>query len=803
MPRSSRLLPVRANHHRVRRLLGGAICLLLVPLPFWATVPTATFTGTPPVDFGSIQVGASSGTTLTLPFIVGAGTTLGSLQALTVGTPNLDFTVGSGSTCQSGSTNTICTVDVTFLPTAPGLRRGAVVLLDQSSNPLVTVPIFGTGTGPMAVFSPGAASVISTGGVVTKLPYQIALDGAGNMYVGNYAQGTANPLVVKVPAGGGSATEVTTGSITLGGLNHEVCGVALDGAGNLFIADYVNDRIVEVTPGGLASVLSITGLPTPLGQPTALAVDTAGNLYIADYVASDRASGRIVQVTPAGVGSVVSTGSYTFGASTLVGIAVDAAGTIYTADRQARVVKVTSDGTASLLDTGTLTLSNVQGVAVDGMGNVYVADAGHSRIVIVTSAGVASVLATPGLASPSTLSAMYGVTVDGAGNVLIPDWSNNRLVEVNVSTSSLMFASTAVGQTSSDSPKTVVLTNLGNQPLVFSADPTYTADFSRNTSDTNPCTSSTTLTAGSVCDVSLKFTPQSVATLAANITLTDNTLNGTGVQQEIAVSGTARKKTATVALSSSANPSVVSSAVTFTATVSSASGTPTGSVNFFDGTTLLGSGTLTSGVATYATSSLTSGTHSITAVYSGDSLDASATSSALSQIVSDFNLTLATDSAAAATVSPGGAANYSLTVSPTDSTTLPAAVTFTATGLPTGATATFTSGTVVAGASATNVTLTINVPAGLAAVQVDRHGFGLATLLAGVILLPFGGRLRRLSGKAGLLACLLLLASAGGTMGCKGIPASATGTTPKTYTVTVTATSGTVSHSTTVNLTVK
>ena len=92
--------------------------------------------------------------------------------------------------------------------------------------------------------------------------------------------------------------------------------------------------------------------------------------------------------------------------------------------------------------------------------------------------------------------------------------------------------------------------------------------------------------------------------------------------------------TTTTALSSSTNPSTYDQSVTFTATVSpNGSGTPTGTVTFMDGSTALGTGTLSGGLATFATSALAIGTHPVTAVYSGDSNFLGSTSSVLTQNV--------------------------------------------------------------------------------------------------------------------------------------------------------------------------
>jgi hypothetical protein len=86
-------------------------------------------------------------------------------------------------------------------------------------------------------------------------------------------------------------------------------------------------------------------------------------------------------------------------------------------------------------------------------------------------------------------------------------------------------------------------------------------------------------------------------------------------------------------LTSSANPAITNTPLTFTATVTGAGTTPTGTVSFYDGTKLLGTSTLVAGVATLTLSTLTHGTHSITAVYNGDATYTGGTSKALSQSV--------------------------------------------------------------------------------------------------------------------------------------------------------------------------
>jgi sugar lactone lactonase YvrE len=1016
---------------------GNSRSLVVNPYSVWDPGTGAAYTSSlnkSAVGFGHVQLGALTGVTASLTFTVEFNQTLGStaVRAFTFGTENLDFTVGSDTSCDSSSVGA-CSVEIAFLPTAPGLRTGAVVLYDSNENPVITVLLYGFGDSPIAVLAPNTGSVINTGSLATSNPYEIALDGTGNIYVGDYSGSN----VTKIAAGGGSAAVVALGSPGSTSVKN-ITGVALDGSGNLFIGDHQNHRILVDTPGGVVSVLNIAGLSPALGFPTALAFDAGGNLYIADFTV-----GRIIEVssliltgsTSTGIGTVVNTGSFSFAGSTITGMTVDLQGNIYIAARtqnNSKIIKVTPTGVASALVLSGLPqndpgINNPQGVAVDAMGNIYIVDTANNRIVEINSAGTASILRISGLSNPSTLGAfLFGVTLDPTGNLYISDWTNNRIVFVNVSGAALTFASTKQGLTSTDSPKTATVTNLGNQPLIFSADPTYTASFANNSADSNPCTSSTSLSSGMVCDVSLNFIPQSVGNLSASIAVTNNTLNVASSTQQVSVSGIGTnpgdttvvvvtsspapgavgqpltitttvsdtttghtstvptgpvtftdtvgsttsnlnggsavnlsagkavlsgatltvvgthtitatyagvtgsfigsvstlslivtkdtatiagpatqpvpitfgqagtvtitlvgpysviappsgsvtytilsssnasvasgtltltvgsssstvtvpiantlapgtytisltysgdannaaiaspttvqilvsKNAASVALSSSQNPVLVTNSVTFTATVSGTSGTPTGSVSFYDGTTLLGSGTVAQGVALYTTTTLAIGAHSITAVYSGDSTFATQTSTVVTETVQDFALSLMTTSSPSATVLPGGTATYLLALGPVTGATFPSAVTLSVSGLPPGATATLSPQSLPAGSGLTNVTLTVQVPNVSASVpRSELMAFTLSPIPFGMLLLPFAARIRRRGRSshraASMLTCLFVLLVLGGLAGCGSIKSGYFGQSQQTYAVTVTGTSGVLVHSTTVTLTVQ
>jgi sugar lactone lactonase YvrE len=645
------------------------------------------------VGFGHIPLGSSTPTSLVLNFSVGSPLVgnLGGENVFTSGTQGLDFQIVSGenTTCSSSSElGTYCTVEVSFLPTAPGLRQGALVLYDLDSNPVLTVPLYAFGDAPVAALSPNTATGINTGSLPLSGPFQAALDGAGNIYVADYSASS----VTKIPAGGGTATVLSLGTPASTPMD-DIAGVAVDGSGNLFISDYFNNRIVVVTPGGVVSVLSITGLIQRLNLPTALTFDASGNLYVADDF-----YGRIIEVssihvtgsTSAGIGTVINTGSYSFTPSTLTGLTVDPQGNIYASPQNnSNILKITASGvvsTVTLPNNITPAISSPYALAADAMGNLYIADSSHSRIVRITTAGAASVF---NLGSISLGSTLYGVTVDPYGNLYIPDFANNRLVFVNVSGAALTFptATGAATTDTTDGPQTATVTNLGSLPLAFSANPTFTASFSSNATDINPCTSSVSLLPGTLCDVSVNFTPQSAGSLSAGITVTNNTLNVPGSTEQVAVNGTglnSSDSTATV-VTTSPTSLLLGQPVTITATVADtatghASNSPTGSLTFTDtvGSTVTSLnngaavnfnsriGNLNAAVFSVVLSGV--GTHTVTANYSGSNGQYMASSNTAAVVVGKASVTVTGPATQPVSVIPGQAGSVSITVTGSNTT---------------------------------------------------------------------------------------------------------------------------------------
>jgi hypothetical protein len=260
-------------------------------------------------------------------------------------------------------------------------------------------------------------------------------------------------------------------------------------------------------------------------------------------------------------------------------------------------------------------------------------------------------------------------------------------------------------------------------------------------------------------------------------------------------------------MSSSSSSVTPGQSVTLTAQVASVTtGTPTGSVAFYNGTTLLGTVPLTAGTATLNTSALSPGiTNVLNAVYSGDNNFTTSTSSTSSVSVASLDFSMAISGPASATVTAGNTASYQVAVAPLYGS-YPGPVSFAVSGLPTGATATFNPVTIAIGGGKQTVTMTIQTSA-LAKEAAPSIGRKLAPLTLAFLLIPLFGvrRMRRQGRRLSRLASLLLLIGcslAGVIMtGCGG--SASIKQIEQNYSITVTATSGNIQHTTPVTLTIK
>ena len=619
-----------------------------VALTVSADVPTAYKAPTEPVGTAS----AIQTATIWIP----NGFTLGSIAVVTQGAANLDFNIATGGSCTVGTAyaaGQTCTANYTFKPKAPGTRLGAINLYDKTSpTPVLHATVFltGAGSGPLVNFLPGTQGVVANNANNgLYYPEGVAVDASGNVYIAD----TNGSQVFKETLSAGSYTQSVIANYATNGLEFPRS-VTVDGSGNVYIADSSNDRVLKETlsTGVYAQTIIANAAINGLNYAGGVAVDGSGNVYIADTYNS-----RVLKETLSAGGytqSVVANNANN-GLEYPGGVAVDGSGNVYIADTDnSRLLKETlsaSSYTQSVVaNSATNGLSYPEGVAVDDSGNVYIADTDNGRLLKETLSASSYTQSVVANSATNGLSYPYVVAVDGSGNVYIADTDNDRVLKEDFANPpSLTFATTVVGSTSTGSPRTITLWNDGNAALTFPIptsgnNPSISTNFTLNSSGASACplvahtaTKAGTLASGANCSLPVSFTPAVAGTISGSLLLTDNNLNVGNATQMIALGGTGLIGT-TTKLSSSLNPSIVGQSVTIKATASAASGTatPTGTVQFsVDGTAAGSPVTLSSGTATYATSALTAGTHSITAVYTPTTGSSFATSSAaaLSQVV--------------------------------------------------------------------------------------------------------------------------------------------------------------------------
>jgi len=445
------------------------------------------------LNFGTVAIATTTPQTLTSVFTFGTSGTILSPSVLTEGASGQDFRDAGTGTCTTNGTGHVysvgdtCTVDVSFVPKFAGDRDGAVELLNNSGTPILMAYVYGVGLGPQIGFGPGTLSLLGTS---FNDPQGVAVDGAGNVFVGD----TANNAVKEIPVAGGAVASLGSGF-------SQPQGVAVDGAGNVFVADTENSAVKELLAPLYSTVIT---LGSGFDRPTALAVDEIGNVFV-----NDTGDDSVKEILAAG---------------------------------------------------------------------------GYVTVNTVAS----------GVSFPSATEA-----VGANGNLFVADTYNNRVLKLDYADPPrLTFQATALGSTSNDSPQTVEIESFGNQPLILTG-LAFPADFPEALSPTNGCTNSTSLNPGQLCHLAIDFTPHAPDSFSERVVVTDNALNVARAQQSISVIGNASGALTAATLNSPAPGTVLSgNAVPFSWT------TAPGTLGYslWLGSTGVGSSNLYNSHATTATS---------------------------------------------------------------------------------------------------------------------------------------------------------------------------------------------------------
>jgi len=492
---------------------------------------------------------------------------------------------GTGAQGFAGDGSAATSAELNF-PTSIFLDGSGNLIVADKGNQRVRQFVSGGNISTIAGGGTGNDGGAATNAILAN-PFNVAEDANGNLYIADTANNrvrfvNAKTLTITTVAGTGIAGYTGDTGLAINATLDGPTGVALDAAGDLFIADAGNLVIRKVN----ATTQTITtyagnGKSCPLGNPAnpcgdngaatgatfsdplAITLDSAGNLYIADYnvhrVREVNSSTGII-TTIAGVGIAGKGGNG--GLATLAhldhpsGVAVDSAGNVYIDDQYDNSIRRITASTGYIYAwalNGAFTLSGDGGpalsaslwhpleISLDPAGDLFIGGGNYNVVQRVDAATytigtVAGDYAQGGLGGysgdggPATAAKISndGLVVDGQGNLYIADAGNNRIRWVQLSpavsyTPPSNFSAYPIGTTSP--AKIVSIASSGGADLSLS-NVSFGGNDPQDFAETNTCGTLPALLGVDVtCSISITFTPVNYGKRTATLVLTDNALN--------------------------------------------------------------------------------------------------------------------------------------------------------------------------------------------------------------------------------------------------------------------------------------
>ncbi len=491
-----------------------------------------------PVNLGQIAVD-QNGTQVPYNFGFNAPFTFNGFKFITQGDTSTEVVQAGGGTCTTGKHTTlpggptisainpyICQNAFYGVPTFPGKRTSSIQLKGAAGAILDSASVYETGLGGAEITYP-----LNTNATAVNLqqPQAVAVSGLNHkVYVADFE---AAVVYSTNGVAGATLTPVSTSPIVLSG----PAALALDGVGNLYIGDFNLGEVIKVPipTGGTPSVINTGGL---VQHPLAIALDQQGNLYIGDagsggIFAGSGNPGYVVKVPAGGTPFKMTTPSVSVVFPQAI-VADPSKAVVWIGDGGdpsgvGQVVQVAADGSsASTFPVADVT--NPTGLGFDTADDLYVLDGTANTITVVppTSSGVAPHLVEFNNALLASASAM-GMSAGGQSFIIanIGAGSSNSLVYIDGNRSTLTFGDVKVG---TPSPvQTATEYNIGDSPITLS-NPFYTVNAVNGAFSVLPsstCSAGVVLQPSHSCTINVQFTPAALGSTSQQITVQSNAYN--------------------------------------------------------------------------------------------------------------------------------------------------------------------------------------------------------------------------------------------------------------------------------------